>query len=107
MNNPLDRALNVIPKPFRNRYVLVLAAFFFWMILMDRHDFLTQWQLRSTVEKLQDEKAYYKEKIKEEEQVRLELQRDREKIARERYFMKKPGEDVFIIVEEDEQKNPK
>ena len=34
------------------------------------------------------------------EKERLELEIDREKIAREKYYMKRPGEDVFIVVEE-------
>jgi cell division protein FtsB len=51
---------------------------------------------------LENEKEYYQEKISEVEKDREELMTDKElleKFAREKYLMKKPTEDVFIIQE--------
>ena len=70
------------------------------MIFFDKHDVITQYKLQKTVDKLEEEKAFYSEQIEKAEQERLELEIDREKIAREKYYMKRPGEDVFIVVEE-------
>lgn len=100
MSNPLRPLLEVIPPAFRNRYILAMTAFFFWMIFIDKHDALTQWRLQRTVNKLEAEKAYYQKKIEQAERDRQNLQINGEKFARERYFMKKRGEDVFIIEEE-------
>lgn len=91
--------LDLIPPPFRNRYFLVLAVFFFWMIFIDKHDVVTQWRLQRTLNKLEAEKAYYHQKIEQAERDRQNLQTNGEKFARERYYMKKQGEDVFIIEE--------
>lgn len=101
--NPLQDLLRYVPGPLRNKYILALVLFFAWMIFIDKHDVVTQFQLQQTVEKLEEEKGFYTDKIGEAEQERLDLEVNKEKIAREKYFMKKRGEDVFIIVDEDEQ----
>jgi cell division protein FtsB len=51
---------------------------------------------------LEDEKEYYQEKISEVEKDHQELTTNKElleKFAREKYLMKKPTEDIFIIQE--------
>lgn len=98
--NPFDQLLEFIPKPIRNHYFLTLVLFFGWMIFFDKHDILTQWQLKNTVDQLKEEKTFYTEQIGKAEEERLELEINKEKIAREKYYMKRPGEDVFIIVDE-------
>ena len=101
--NPVDQLLEFVPAPLRNRYFLILLLFVGWMIFFDKHDVLTQWRLQSTVDQLNDEKSFYTEQIEQAEQERLELEINKEKIAREKYYMKRPGEDVFIIVDEQEK----
>jgi cell division protein FtsB len=97
--NPLQPFINLVPAPFRNRYILVLTFFFFWMIFIDKHDVITQWRLEKTKAKLERDKDYYTKKIKEAERQRKNLQENGERFAREKYYMKKKGEDVFIIEE--------
>jgi cell division protein FtsB len=99
--NPFDNLLEAIPKSIRNRYFLILVLFMAWMIFFDKHDVLTQWRLKDTVDQLKEEKVFYTNQIEKAEQERLELEINKEKIAREKYYMKRPGEDVFIIVDED------
>lgn len=98
-NNTFQAIRDQVPAPLRNKYFLVLTLFFAWMVFLDRHDIITQWRLQQTVNKLQADKAFYSEKIEEAEQERLELDINDEKFARERYYMKKADEDVFIIEE--------
>lgn len=55
------------------------------------------------LQQLKGEKEYYQDQIetlKKEEAVTLSSDKLREKYAREKYFMKKPTEDVFVIVNE-------
>ncbi len=99
----LEDFIERIPKPFRNRYFIVLMLFLIWMTFGDRHNVRTQWNLQKTVDKLEEEKQYYTDQIEVAEQERLELEIDKEKLAREKYYMKKPGEDVYIIVDESEE----
>jgi len=100
--NPLQPLLELIPAPLRNKYFIVLALFFGWMIFFDKHDFLTVWRLQRTVDKLELDKEYYSKKIEESERERADLEENKEKFAREKYYMKKSDEDVFIIVEEED-----
>ncbi len=100
--NPLQPFLDQVPKPLKNRYVLVLIAFFAWMVFIDKHDILTQIRLQRTVNKMHQDKELYKAKIEEAKQDRLDLEVNKEKFAREQYYMKKRGEDVFIIEETEE-----
>lgn len=99
-NNPIQAILEQLPAPLRNKYFVVLIFFFGWMIFFDKHDLLTQWRLQRSVNKLQEDIDYYNVKIEEAKQERYDLEINKEKFARERYYMKKTDEDVFIIVEE-------
>jgi cell division protein FtsB len=88
---------------FRNKYFLCAFAFVVWMLFFDRNDMLSQYEYSSEVAKLKEEKAFYE---KETNQVKKDLKeltsnlKMAEKFAREKYFMKKDNEDVFVIVEE-------
>lgn len=86
---------------FRNKYFIATAAFLSWMLFFDKNDVLSQYEYRSELSKLQEEKDFY---VTETEQVKKNLNelstnlKSAEKFAREKYFMKKDNEDVFIIV---------
>ncbi len=90
-----------IPKFFRNYYFITTAMFLVWMLFFDSNDFVTQFQMsRQLSEKLED-KQYYLDKIEEVQKDRKELLSNPElleKFAREKYLMKRPNEEVFIIV---------
>ncbi len=99
-SNPFQPILDSVPAPMRNIYFLSLALFFFYMIFVDRHDFLTQWRLQQSLNKLERDKVYYEDKIIEVEKDRRDIERNKEKFAREHYYLNKKGEDVFIIEKE-------
>lgn len=100
-NNILPPVLQRFLKPFRNRFVLILTLFFAWVIFFDKHNLLTQVKLQRTVNQMETEKVEYREKIKQAQQERLDLQQNKEKFAREQYYMKKSDEDVFVIEKKD------
>jgi cell division protein FtsB len=87
----------------RNKYFLAIIAFAVWMLFFDKNDMLSQYEYRSAVTKLQQEKDFY---LKEIAMVKKDLNEldsnlsTAEKFAREKYFMKKDNEDVFVIVKE-------
>ncbi|MDX1942141.1 MAG: septum formation initiator family protein [Saprospiraceae bacterium] len=84
-------------KPFGNKYFLVLAVFFFWLIFIDKRNVITQFSLQRSVNQLKADKEFYQKKIQEAHEAREDLEINKEKYAREHYYMKKPNEDVFII----------
>ena len=73
------------------------------MVFFDSNDFISQVRLSSQQAELEEAKSFYEEKIEEVKTDREALLNNDElleKIAREKYFMQKPNEDVFIVVEE-------
>ena len=72
------------------------------MAFFDSNDFGSILKLKKKVAELKSEIEYYDEKIKEVEQDRKEVlgnHKLQEKFAREKYFMKKADEEVFVIVD--------
>jgi cell division protein DivIC len=91
-----------LPPLFRNFYAVTSLSFLMWMIFLDSNDLISRFRMGSKLRSLEDEKAYYQEKISEVEKDRQELTTNKElleKFAREKYLMKKPAEDIFIIQE--------
>ena len=93
-----------IPKIFRNFYLLFSFGFLLWMLFFDVNDLVSQFTLIQKMNELDDQKQYFLEKINEVKKDKEELMSKPyllEKFAREKYLMKKPNEDVFIVVLED------
>lgn len=93
-----------LPRYTRNFYFIAGFSFLIWMLFIDTNDFYTQYKLKNKLENLEEEKAYYLQKIEEVREEREELLSNDElleKFAREKYLMKKESEDLFIIVEEE------
>ena len=95
-----------IPPILRNKYVLVSLAFMVWLIFFDRNNFITQVRLGRTLNKQRNQKEFYQSEIKKDSTAIQEIMSDSlslEKFAREKYLMKKDNEDIFLIVEEQEE----
>jgi cell division protein FtsB len=60
---------------------------------------MDQRQLNKQIDELQDNKKYYQDEIRKDNQsVKLLKNQDQvEKYAREKYYMKKDSEDIYII----------
>jgi cell division protein FtsB len=92
-----------IPRIFKSFYFLIAVFFLAWMLFIDDNDFISQVRWSKKEAQLEKTKAYYKEKITEVKADREALMNDEdllEKIAREKYLMKKKNEEVFVVVEE-------
>ena len=92
-----------LPPYIRNRYFLALVGFTVLLVFVDRHDLLTQFRLQSTVERLEDDLDRYDEMIDAAEAEKLDREQNRERFARESYYMQKDDEDVFIIVDKEKE----
>lgn len=71
------------------------------MIFIDSNNLVNQFKLSRKLSELEDRKEYYlerKEKIKEEREELMNNPELMEKFAREKYFMKKETEDLYVIV---------
>jgi len=97
--------LKKLPKFTTNFYFIAGLIFLSWMLFFDSNDIYSQYILRKKLSNLEREKAYYLDKIdqvKADREALLNDQRLLERFAREKYYMKKEGEDLFIIVEEED-----
>ena len=76
------------------------------MFVFDSNDLFKQYDMYAKWRELQGEKEYYMKNIETVKKDRAELLSSPElleKFAREKYIMKRPGEDVFILVPQSAQ----
>ena len=86
-------------KFLSNKYVWVLLFFATWMIFLDNYSYFDHRFLDKQINELEDNAAYYKEEIRKDQQSIKQLKNPDqvEKYAREKYYMKKNSEDIYII----------
>ena len=90
-----------IPAFFRNKYVLTILLFLIWILLLDSNNLISRFREMRELKKLGNQMDYYINKIEEESRKLRELKTDNdnlEKFAREQYRMKKPDEDLYIVL---------
>jgi cell division protein DivIC len=101
MDNPDKKSIttNPILKKLSNKYVLVILLFGVWMLFLDNYSYLEHRLLDKEINELEDNEQYYRNEIKADQQ-KIKLLKNTnqvEKYAREKYFMKKDSEDIYII----------
>jgi cell division protein FtsB len=90
-------------KIFKNAFILIIAVFTIWMLFFDTNSFLTHVELNNEIDDLESEKEYYKREIEKDKKEIETLSNDQglEKFAREKYYMKRDNEEIYIIEYED------
>jgi cell division protein DivIC len=88
---------NLIASGWLNKYSVSAGLFVIWMLFFDKHNFFTQWSLRSSVHQLESSIEDYQEQLAKAEAAHQDLMNNKEKFAREKYLMHRPDEDVFIF----------
>ena len=86
-------------KIISNKYVNILMFFLIWILFLDNYSYLDHRILNKQIDELERQKVYYKNEI-QNDQKNIKLLKDPatiEKYAREKYFMKKDSEDVYIV----------
>ena len=93
--------IDKIPSAFRNKYFLTIIIFLVWLLLFDSYNLIARYKDMRKLHKLKIDKEYYIKRIEADKQKLYELKTDNhnlEKFAREQYRMKKPDEDLYIIL---------
>ena len=82
-----------------NKYVLIILVFAGWMFFLDTNSWFIHHELDEEINELQDNKNYYQTEIAKDKAVIEKLQDsvELEKFARQKYYMKRPNEDIYII----------
>lgn len=93
-------------KYFKNIYVIILILFALFMIFWDSNSLLIHNELNNDIEKLENEKEYYRKEIIKDNKAIKELKKEEglEKFARKEYYMKRDNEDIYIIEYQDSLK---
>ncbi|MDN3723808.1 septum formation initiator family protein [Aequorivita sp. SDUM287046] len=86
-----------------NKYVLILLLFLTWMVFFDTNSVLIHSELESEIDALEDNAEFYKKEIEQDKSFiqKMEDSNQMEKFAREKYYLKKENEDIYIIEHED------
>jgi len=91
----------------KNKYFLATVAFVLLLISNDRNSILDQYRYQVELKEAKAKHEFYVKEIERLKKEKFELlgnQTKLEKFAREKYFMKKDDEEVFIM--EKTTKNP-
>ena len=87
---------------FSKTHLFILVFACVWMIFFDRYNLNSQLSMRQQIEQLEQDKAYYIdaiEKVDYEYDKLFNQAESLERYAREKYYMKRSDEDVFVVSE--------
>ena len=91
-------------KILRNKWIVTSVLFLTWIIFFDENSIISHQKNKRRLYELKQQEEYYRERIEVDKQKLEDLKAGEEKLekfAREQYFMSKPDEDVFVVVEND------
>ncbi len=86
-----------IPSHWVNKFTIVGFVFFMWIAFFDTHSLLDSFLLSRSLNKLEKSKESYIKNIEIAKADRKDLENNKEKFAREKYYMHADDEEVFII----------
>lgn len=94
----------------RNYYLMTGLVFIVWMLFFDSNNMFVQYRNKQELKELVLQKNFYVSEIRKNKTMISNLTSPNdlqavEKFAREKYLMKKPNEDIFLIVNEDAEEN--
>jgi len=84
----------------KNKYIMTFLVFFVWLLFFDKNDLLTQISHRNNLNQMNQDKNYFIEEIKRNQAIMHDLETNPEaleRFAREKYYMKKADEDIFVV----------
>ena len=90
-------------KKYLNKYVVTLGIFALIMLFLDENSMLRRMQLNQEESDLREEIAKYRDEFNESTRLLSEITADSvaiEQVARERYMMKLPEEDIYVFEED-------
>ncbi|MBT3384581.1 MAG: septum formation initiator family protein [Prolixibacteraceae bacterium] len=93
-----------IVRLLSNKYFIASILFLAWLFFFDENSIIVQQKNNQQLKELIQQEEYYIERIASDRQKLENLKSGKEeleKFAREQYYMSKPDEDIFIVVEED------
>ena len=95
------KLIQSLPSWLKNKYFLTALGFTIWLLFFDDRDIITtHFKHKAELHRLEESRDYYLQQIETTNKELEQLKSDPallEKYAREKYWMKKDNEDLFII----------
>jgi len=94
-------------KIFTNFYIIISLFFIIWMLFIDTNSYLFHRSLNSEIDQLIQKRENLKKEIDKDKKFINDLKDpdNYEAFAREKFFMKKDGEEIYILEYKDSIKN--
>lgn len=89
----------------RRIFIILTLLFVVWMLFVDELNVFHRLSLDKKINNLEQQKEYYQQEIRRDSSLIKTLKNNpdsMERYAREKYLMKKENEDIFIVIDEDE-----
>jgi len=96
------KLLTHIPSWIKNKFLIATAIFAFVMLFFDKNDLFTQMDRKRQLRELVQSKKYFTDQIAGVQAILDEMRtnpRTIERLSREKYFMKRDDEDLYVIPE--------
>ena len=87
-------------RKLNNRYIYATVIFLVLFLLIDQFNFFEQRRLRRTLKDQQQQIEFYEQEISESKELLNRLENDTatmERMAREKYMMKRDNEVIYLI----------
>ena len=90
-------------KFFSNIYILITTIFLIWIIFIDSNSLAVNMKLKSQINELENKIKHLENEINQDQKLISNLKNldSLEKYGREKHFMKKQNEEIYIIEIED------
>ncbi|MEE6186770.1 hypothetical protein PIECOFPK_01642 [Mycovorax composti] len=93
------KALGKVSRFLTNKFFLATVGFLAIMLFLDKNDIFTTIERKRELNGLIQSKEYYTQELAELKKIKTDLENDPvviEKLAREKYLMKRDNEDIFL-----------
>lgn len=91
-----------LPPWSKNKYFISSILYLSWILFFNDYNLVFQWQKSKELTALISKKEYFRKEIDQVNQDKKDLfsnTENLEKFAREKYFMKRDSEDIYLIEE--------
>jgi cell division protein DivIC len=97
------RNKNMVFKYIFSYYGIIFLVFMIWILFLDDYSYTEHRILNKKIKELEDNKRFYLSEIEKDsiEDKNLKNPEKKEQFAREKYYMKKANEDIYIIEYQD------
>lgn len=103
------KALGKISRFLTNKFFLATVAFLVVMLFLDKNDFFTIMERNKELNDLEISREHYNKELIDLHKIKNDLETDPatiEKLAREKYLMKRDNEDVFLTEDNNTKLKP-